>query len=277
MGRFLKGNRISNNRLGLAVGFHFKTTNSLKKGGSLRVFYCFFFWVPFQRNLNPQQKVFILVFLLISSWLSFWFPFPAKKGWHRAFTNHTLRCFSHVGSELVSCKLQKESLHIGPRNWPWFSFWFRFTRKWPEKRNAYMGRFMGFPGRQKVGLGDNITARAVEFAFELGCLTLLPESVEAWHFFWPSAHEAGPYCGWTKSTSHHLRTPGMLIPLLPTNNGFNHGFNQSGANGFRPSVRSKEVDNSQLWKVFGAGLRLLACGLVRYGCGSKPMGSDFLG
>ena len=43
-----------------------------------------------------------------------------------------------------------------------------------------------------------------------------------------------PYCGWTKSISHHLRNPGMMIRLqIPTSNGFS--WFQSGA-GFRPST-----------------------------------------
>ena len=40
-----------------------------------------------------------------------------------------------------------------------------------------------------------------------------------------SAPQPKTYCGWTKSISHHLRNPGMRIPLqIPTNHGFNHGF-----------------------------------------------------
>ena len=44
----------------------------------------------------------------------------------------------------------------------------------------------------------------------------------------------GLYCGWTKSISHHLRNPGMMIPLQITTNSGLPWF-QSGA-GFRPSA-----------------------------------------
>ena len=46
------------------------------------------------------------------------------------------------------------------------------------------------------------------------------------------------YCGWTKSISHHLKIYGMIIPLMPANNGFS--WYQSA--GFCPStVGSCEV------------------------------------
>ena len=44
-----------------------------------------------------------------------------------------------------------------------------------------------------------------------------------------------PYCGWTKSISHHLRNHGMAMLVNTDKQGFQPWF-QSSASGFRPAV-----------------------------------------